>query len=133
MPAGGNVEENVRQLSHAPWYKNAIGLVFIDMGYWRHRKNMRLTDAREGASQFVRRCLRRAVQLWLFASILCFASAAFGQMNTADITGSITDQTGAIVRATVTALQLATQEKRTAVTNELGNTLFCNSHSASTP
>ncbi len=114
-------KKNVRQLSHAPWYKNAIGLVFIDMGYWRHRKNMRLTDAREGASQFVRRCLRRAVQLWLFALILCFASAAFGQMNTADITGSITDQTGAIVRgATVTALQVATQEKHTAVTNEVG-------------
>jgi Carboxypeptidase regulatory-like domain len=46
---------------------------------------------------------------------------AYGQMNAADITGNITDQSGAIIpRGTVTALQLATQEKHTAVTNDVG-------------
>ena len=42
----------------------------------------------------------------------CLGGAAFGQMNTADITGIVIDPTGAIVpRATVTALQVATQRK----------------------
>jgi hypothetical protein len=49
------------------------------------------------------------------------ATAAFGQMNTADITGKVTDSSGAIIRgATVTALQAATQAKQTAVTNDTG-------------
>jgi Carboxypeptidase regulatory-like domain len=53
--------------------------------------------------------------------ILCLPSAIFGQMNTADITGSITDPTGALVpRATVTALQVATQQKHTATSNGAG-------------
>ncbi len=43
-----------------------------------------------------------------FALIACLSSALFGQMNTADITGNITDASGALIpRATVTALQLA--------------------------
>ena len=53
--------------------------------------------------------------------ILCFSGALFAQMNTADITGNVTDPSGAIVPgATVTALQEATQQKHTTVTNDAG-------------
>ena len=53
--------------------------------------------------------------------ILFFSSAVFAQMNTADITGSVMDPSDAIVPgATVTALEEATQQKHTAVTNEAG-------------
>lgn len=59
------------------------------------------------------------VAAWLVVFFL--ATAAFGQMNTADITGNVTDPSGGIIRgATVTALQVATQTKHTAVTNDTG-------------
>ena len=53
--------------------------------------------------------------------ILCFSSAVFGQMNTADIVGTVMDPSGASVPgARVEALQYATQQKHTAVTDEAG-------------
>jgi hypothetical protein len=59
--------------------------------------------------------------LLLVCLIACLSSALFGQMNTADITGNITDPSGALIpRATVTALQLATQQTRTATSNGAG-------------
>ena len=51
---------------------------------------------------------------------LMLPPAAFGQIN-ADATGNVTDASGGIVRgATVTALQVDTQAKKTAVTNDAG-------------
>jgi len=58
--------------------------------------------------------------LFCLATLL-LAGTAFGQMNTADITGTVTDASGAIIRgASVTALQVATQSQHTAVTNDTG-------------
>ncbi len=63
--------------------------------------------------------------LVLVCLIACLSSALFGQMNTADITGNITDPSGALIpRATVTALQLATQQTRTATSNGAGQYLL---------
>jgi hypothetical protein len=63
--------------------------------------------------------------LLLVCLIACLSSALFGQMNTADITGNITDPSGALIpRATVTALQLATQQTRTATSNGAGQYLL---------
>jgi hypothetical protein len=63
-----------------------------------------------------RRSTKRATTegvLLLVCLIACLSSALFGQMNTADITGNITDPSGALIpRATVTALQLAAQGER---------------------
>jgi Carboxypeptidase regulatory-like domain len=63
--------------------------------------------------------------LLLVCLILCLPSVIFGQMNTADVTGNITDPNGALVpRVTVTALQLATQQERTATSNGAGQYLL---------
>ena len=63
--------------------------------------------------------------LLLVCLIACLPSALFGQMNTADITGNITDPSGALVsRVTVTALQVATQQTRTATSNGAGQYLL---------
>jgi hypothetical protein len=73
----------------------------------------------------LKQCARLAtlVIAWLAAFLL--ATAAFGQMNTADITGNVTDPTGALIPgATVTALQMATQQKHTATTGESGGYLL---------
>ena len=76
--------------------------------------NWPVDQARHNGRDLLRVCL-----------ILCLPSAIFGQMNAADITGSITDPSGALVpRATVTALQLATQQKRTTTSNGAGQYLL---------
>src|SRR3984957_344848 len=63
--------------------------------------------------------------LFLVCLISYLPSATFGQMNTADITGNITDPSGALVpRVTVTALQVATQQTRTATSNGAGQYLL---------
>ena len=63
--------------------------------------------------------------LLLVCLISCPPSAIFAQMNTADVTGNITDPSGALVpRVTVTALQLATQQERTATSNGAGQYLL---------
>src|ERR1700722_1861477 len=63
--------------------------------------------------------------LLLVCLIACLPSALFGQMNTADITGNITDPSGALVsRVTVTALHVATQQTRTATSNGAGQYLL---------
>ena len=54
-----------------------------------------------------------------------FIVDAYGQMNTADIAGTVSDPTGAVVpQATVTALQLATQQKHTGTSNDAGQYLL---------
>jgi carboxypeptidase family protein len=70
-----------------------------------------------------KRCITEVLKQALLLSffLLGLAVNTYGQMNTADITGNVTDQSGAIIRgATVTALQVATQATHTAVTNEVG-------------
>lgn len=63
--------------------------------------------------------------LLFYFLILCLPSALFGQMNTGEITGSVTDPSGAFVpRATVTALEVATQQKHTATSNSAGQYLL---------
>ncbi len=69
---------------------------------------------------------RHNVRVLLFYFlILCFPNALFGQMNTGEITGTVTDPSGAFVpRATVTALEVATQQKHTATSNNAGQYLL---------
>jgi hypothetical protein len=69
---------------------------------------------------------RHNVRVLLFHFlILCPPTALFGQMNTGEITGSVTDPSGAFVpRATVTALEVATQQKHTATSNSAGQYLL---------
>lgn len=65
--------------------------------------------------------VRYPTPIVLLLSFMSLATPALGQMNTADILGSVTDQTGAIIPgASVSAFQVATQEKHTAVTNDVG-------------
>ena len=74
------------------------------------------------AAEQARHNRRRSLLVCL---ISCLPSAFFGQMNTADITGNITDPSGALVpRVTVTALQVATQQTRTATSNGAGQYLL---------
>src|SRR3984893_8664956 len=71
------------------------------------------------------RCLKGKNLLLAWALILFLATATFGPMNTADITGNTTDTSPAIVPgATVVALQVATQQKHTATTNDAGQYLL---------
>jgi hypothetical protein len=71
--------------------------------------------------------VRRGVQrsLLLLAALLVAVSPAFGQLTTADIVGTTTDASGAIVpNASVTLTNLATHEQRTATTNQTGDFSF---------
>jgi Carboxypeptidase regulatory-like domain len=74
---------------------------------------------------FVRVYRNSAVIFMVCLAASFLSSPAFAQMNTADITGNVTDPTGAVVPgATVTALQVATQQKHTVTTGEGGEYLF---------
>jgi len=66
---------------------------------------------------------RRAVSL--LALLIFFTAGAFGQLNTADIVGTVVDTTGAVVpNATVTLNNLGTNEKRTTQSNSSGEYNF---------
>src|SRR5271163_5234671 len=75
-------------------------------------------------------CGRRISRGWskpvyLLALLVLFTSAAFAQLTTADILGTITDATGAVVpNASVTLTNLGTNEKRTAQSNGSGDYTF---------
>ena len=63
--------------------------------------------------------------LLFYFLILCLPSVLFGQMNTGEITGSITDPSGAFVpQATIAALEIATKQKHTATSNSAGQYLL---------
>jgi outer membrane receptor protein involved in Fe transport len=63
--------------------------------------------------------------LALLALLVLVTSAAFGQLTTADIVGTVQDATGAVVpNATVTLVNLGTNEKRTYTTNSSGEYTF---------
>ena len=56
------------------------------------------------------------------AAFVMIAGAAYGQVTTADIVGTVTDATGAVVsNATVTIVNLGTNETRTATSNASGD------------
>ncbi len=59
------------------------------------------------------------------AVLLLWTSAALAQLTTADILGTVTDQTGAsIANATVTLINLGTNEHRTVQSNGSGDFTF---------
>ena len=75
-------------------------------------------------------CGRYIAQAWrqplvICALLLLFTSAAFGQLTTADILGTVTDATGAVVpNATVVLTNNGTNEKRTTTSNPSGEYSF---------
>jgi Carboxypeptidase regulatory-like domain/TonB dependent receptor len=67
--------------------------------------------------------LRRPIAL--LALLVLFTSAAFGQVTSADILGTVTDATGGVVpNATVVLTNINTNEKRTETTNGSGDYTF---------
>ena len=75
-------------------------------------------------------CGRTMFQGWkravsLLALSIIFTATAFGQLNTADILGTVEDSTGAVVpNASVTLNNLGTNEKRTTLSNSSGEYNF---------
>jgi hypothetical protein len=66
---------------------------------------------------------RRSVSL--LALLIFITAGAFGQLNTADIVGTVADTTGAVVpNATATLNNLGTNEKRTTQSNSSGEYNF---------
>jgi hypothetical protein len=69
------------------------------------------------------RGLRHATML--FVPLVVASSLAFGQLTTADILGTVTDASGAVIpNAQVTLTNLGTQEKRTITSNSSGDYTF---------
>jgi hypothetical protein len=91
----------------------------------RQRESLRRNSVRgwTGLSSF-------GSSIWLALSIVCFGAAAqraAAQSTTADILGTVTDSTGAILPgAKVTLTALATSEKREATANAAGEFVFNN-------
>jgi hypothetical protein len=75
-------------------------------------------------------CGRTIPRVWrqpafLLALLFLFSSAAFAQLTTADILGTVTDATGAVVpNATVVLTNLGTNEQRTTTSNGSGDYSF---------
>jgi hypothetical protein len=69
---------------------------------------------------------RLAGRLIVLLALLIFSSrGALAQLSTADIVGTVTDTTGAVVsNATVTLVNLGTQSKRVALSNDSGDFQF---------
>jgi hypothetical protein len=80
----------------------------------------------KGAGQCARSFGRLVFRPLLFLVLIAAAfTPAFGQLTTADIVGTATDSTGAIVpNANVLLINLATHEQRKATTNATGDFLF---------
>jgi hypothetical protein len=83
-----------------------------------------------GTTRHFRQCRRTSCQQFrpaiVFLAILMFYSwAALAQLTTADILGTVTDSTGAVVpNANVTLINLGTNEARTAQSNGSGEYIF---------
>src|ERR1700728_1842083 len=61
----------------------------------------------------------------LLTFLILFTTVAFGQLTTADILGTVTDASGAVIpNAQVTLTNLGTQEKRTITSNSSGDYTF---------
>jgi hypothetical protein len=89
-----------------------------------------MNDQKKTAINRIGQCGRILTQrfrtpVFFLALLLLFTSAAFAQLTTADILGTITDATGAVVpNAAVTLTNLGTNEKRTAQSNSSGDYTF---------
>jgi Carboxypeptidase regulatory-like domain len=69
--------------------------------------------------------VREWIKRFAMLAFLALTSAALGQLTTADIVGTVTDQTGAVVpNAAVTLLNLGTNEKRSTQSNTSGDYNF---------
>ena len=90
---------------------------------------MRYEDAAKYGSR-IGQCGRTIFQNWkrpiaLLALFALFTSAAFAQLTTADILGTVTDPTGAVVpNATVTLTNTGTNQTRTTQSNGSGDYSF---------
>jgi hypothetical protein len=74
-----------------------------------------------GVSQSSSKGKRIAQGLVFSLALLCAVPAALGQLTTADIVGTVTDATGAVIpNANVTVLNLDTHEQRTVTSNSSG-------------
>jgi hypothetical protein len=74
-----------------------------------------------GTGQCPRNLRRLGHWLVLVALLFCGVSAAMAQLTTADIVGTVTDPTGAVIpNAKVTVVNLDTHEQRSAVSNSSG-------------
>jgi hypothetical protein len=61
----------------------------------------------------------------LLVLLICGSSVALAQLSTADILGTVTDTTGALVsKATITLVNLDTQDQRVAISNDSGEFQF---------
>jgi Carboxypeptidase regulatory-like domain/TonB dependent receptor len=89
-----------------------------------------MNDQEKTATNCIGQCGQRlSQQLRLLASflslLLLFTSAAFAQLTTADILGTVTDATGAVVpNATIVLTNTGTNEKRTSTSNGSGDYSF---------
>ena len=86
-----------------------------------------MNDQEKTATNCIGQCRQRlSQQLRLLASflslLLLFTSAAFAQLTTADILGTVTDATGAVVpNATIVLTNTGTNEKRPSTSNGSGD------------
>lgn len=73
-------------------------------------------------------CMRKSLgigRLFLFAFLLASSASVFAQLTTADIVGTVTDSTGAVIPgASITLLNLGTHDQRVAQTNATGDYQF---------
>jgi hypothetical protein len=89
-----------------------------------------MNDQKKTAINRIGQCGRILTQrfrtpVFFLALLLLVTSAAFGQLTTADILGTITDATGAVVpNAVVSVTNLGTNEKRTTQSNSSGDYNF---------
>ena len=89
-----------------------------------------MNDQKKTAINRIGQCGRILTQrfrtpVFFLALLLLFTSAAFAQLTTADILGTVTDATGGVVpNATVTLTNLGTNEKRTTQSNSSGDYNF---------
>ena len=89
-----------------------------------------MNDQKKTAISRLGQCGRILSQQWMspvfsLAILLLFTSAALAQLTTADILGTVTDQTGASVpNAKVTLTNLGTNDQRTVQSNGSGDYTF---------
>src|ERR1700722_18924413 len=89
-----------------------------------------MNDQKKTATNCIGQCGQRlSQQLRLLASflslLLLFTSAAFAQLTSADILGTVTDASGAVVPgANITLTNLGTNEKRIGQSNSSGDYSF---------
>ena len=88
-----------------------------------HRRTLRNTSTGQCSSS-LRSMILRSLLLFTFL-VATTISPAFGQLTTADILGTVTDATGAVIpNATVVLTNTGTNEKRTTTSNSSGDYTF---------